>query len=64
MKIVYQIRKTIYRNEPGFLVLSLGKGHMFNTRIFAQSRPIAEHILEVVKSGKTITTADFQEVQS
>lgn len=48
-----------YRSRPGFLITGRDtKGR--RCRIFAASRPVAEHIRTKVKAGQEITSADFQ----
>lgn len=49
----FQIRKTIYRDKPGFLIVGP------RARVFAETRAAAEHIRDKLKAGLSITTFDF-----
>lgn len=59
MKTRLAIRKTVYRGNPGFLVMRTGQG-MFGERIFVQSRSAAEKIKEKLKNGIEIILEDYK----
>lgn len=61
MKTSLQIRKTVYRNQPGFLVMRVGNG-MFGERIFVRTIECAKHIKAKLVLGQEIIFSDYQEV--
>lgn len=57
-KLRVQVRKTVYHDQPGFLVLS-NKG-IFGQQIFVRSKEKAEIVREKIKTGQEITKEDLQ----
>jgi len=54
----YGIRPTVYRNEPGFHVYSIGGGG-WKTSIFTPTRRSADAIKAKLLRGEEIGLADF-----
>jgi hypothetical protein len=55
-----QIRKTIYRGNPGFLVMRVGQG-MFGERIFTPYKDVAEHIRGKLNAGQQLVLDDYKQ---
>jgi hypothetical protein len=53
-----QIRRAVHRGKNGFLVTGLSTHH--HVRIFAETRPVAEHLRDKLKQGAEIVPSDFE----
>lgn len=53
-----QIRRAIYRGQPGFLIIG-GPG-LYGVRIFTLTRSSAERIRDKVRRGEQTTLDDFR----